>query len=185
MVNITACVISRLPNERFRVKCRQLRPQFPFDHERLTIVLKGLDPLLTPELLYTLARMGHGDTIAIVDRNFPAYPVNDRVIRLDGTDVVSAGRAVLGLLPLDTFVPAPIARMEVVGDASIEPAVQTEFLAAARQSASREVAVESLERHAFYSRARAAFAVVITGEDRSYGCFLLTKGVLPEFSPER
>jgi L-fucose mutarotase len=151
----------------------------------LTIVLKGLDPLLTPELLYALAQMGHGDTIALVDRNFPAYSVNDRVIRLDGTDVVSAGRAVLGVLPLDTFVPAPIARMEVVGDAGIEPPVQTEFLAAARQSAGHGVAVESLERHAFYSRARAAFAVVITGEDRPYGCFLLTKGVLPEFSPKR
>ncbi|MGO4750175.1 RbsD/FucU domain-containing protein, partial [Streptomyces sp. 2MCAF27] len=78
-------------------------------------MLKGLDPLLTPDLLYALAQMGHGDTIALVDRNFPAHSVNDRVIRLDGTDAVSAGRAVLGLLPLDTFIPEPIARMAVVG----------------------------------------------------------------------
>ncbi|MFE2180458.1 RbsD/FucU family protein [Streptomyces sp. NPDC059455] len=147
-------------------------------------MLKGLDPLLTPDLLYTLARMGHGDTIAIVDRNFPAHSVNDRVIRLDGTDVVSAGRAVLGLLPLDTFIPEPIARMEVVGDATAEPPVQTDFIAAAEEASGRPVAVETVERHAFYARARSAFAVVITGEDRPYGCFLLTKGVLPEFSPE-
>ncbi|NEW70634.1 RbsD/FucU family protein [Streptomyces rhizosphaericus] len=148
-------------------------------------MLKGLDPLLTPDLLYTLARMGHGDTIAIVDRNFPAHSVHDRVIRLDGTDVVSAGRAVLGLLPLDTFVPEPVARMGVVGDATAEPPVQTEFIAAAEEASGRPVAVETVERHAFYARARSAFAVVITGEDRPYGCFLLTKGVLPEFSPER
>ncbi|MET7519429.1 RbsD/FucU domain-containing protein [Streptomyces sp. NPDC005480] len=148
-------------------------------------MLKGLDPLLTPELLYALAQMGHGDTIAIVDRNFPAHSVHDRVIRLDGTDVVSTGRAVLGLLPLDTFVPAPVARMGVVGDADAEPPVQTEFVAAAREAAGRPVAAEAVERHAFYARARDAFALVITGEDRPYGCFLLTKGVVPEFSPER
>ncbi|MFD4506352.1 RbsD/FucU family protein [Streptomyces sp. NPDC058457] len=147
-------------------------------------MLKGLDPLLTPELLYALARMGHGDTIALVDRNFPAHSVNDRVIRLDGADVVAAGRAVLGLLPLDTFVAEPVARMQVVGDTDSQPAVQTQFLAAADEQAGRSVAVEALERQAFYARARAAFAVVITGEDRPYGCFILSKGVLPEFTPE-
>ncbi|WP_329373558.1 fucose-binding protein [Streptomyces sp. NBC_00669] len=147
-------------------------------------MLKGLDPLLTPELLFALARMGHGDTIALVDRNFPAHSVNDRVIRLDGADVVSAGRAVLGLLPLDTFVAEPIARMRVVGDADSRPAVQTQFLAVADEAAGRAVAVEALERQAFYERARAAFAVVITGEDRPYGCFVLAKGVLPEFTPQ-
>lgn len=147
-------------------------------------MLKGLDPLLSPELLYALAQMGHGDTIALVDRNFPAYSVHDRVIRLDGADVVSAGRAVLGLLPIDTFIPEPIARMQVVGHAARQPPVQTEFLAAAHEAAGRPVAVEALERHAFYARARAAFAVVVTGEDRPYGCFIVTKGVLPEVAPD-
>ncbi|MFI0720625.1 RbsD/FucU family protein [Streptomyces sp. NPDC021224] len=147
-------------------------------------MLKGIDPLLSPDLLHALALMGHGDTIALVDRNFPAHSLNERVIRLDGTDVVSAGRAVLGLLPLDTFVPEPVARMRVVGDPGSRPAVQTEFLAVVEQETGRPVAVEGLERQAFYDRARAAFAVVVTGEDRPYGCFLLVKGVLPEFAPE-
>ena len=147
-------------------------------------MLKGIDPLLSPELLYALAQMGHGDTIAIVDRNFPAHSLNDRVIRLDGVDVVSAGRAVLGLLPLDTFIPEPVARMQVVGDPESRPPVQTQFLAAAAEAAGRALGVEALERRAFYTRARAAFAVVATGEDRPYGCFILTKGVLPEFAPE-
>ncbi|WP_031517068.1 RbsD/FucU family protein [Streptomyces sp. NRRL F-5123] len=146
-------------------------------------MLKGIDPLLSPDLLHALACMGHGDTVALVDRNFPAHSVNGRVIRLDGADVVSAGRAVLGLLPLDTFVPEPVARMEVVGDPGSRPPVQAEFLAVVTEQAGRPVAVEALERQAFYDRARAAFAVVITGEDRPYGCFLLAKGVLPEFAP--
>ena len=147
-------------------------------------MLKGIDPLLSPELLYALAQMGHGDTIAIVDRNFPAHSLNERVIRLDGVDVVSVGRAVLGLLPLDTFIPEPVARMQVVGDPESRLPVQTQFLAAAAEAAGRALGVEALERHAFYARARAAFAVVATGEDRPYGCFILTKGVLPEFAPE-
>lgn len=146
-------------------------------------MLKGIDPLLSPDLLHALAQMGHGDTLALVDRNFPAHSVNERVIRLDGADVVSAGRAVLGLLPLDTFVPEPVARMEVVADPGGRPAVQTDFLAVVAEEAGRPVAVEALERQAFYDRARAAFAVVITGEERPYGCFLLVKGVLPEFAP--
>lgn len=143
-------------------------------------MLKGLNPLLTPELLHTLAEMGHGDTIAIVDRNFPAYAYNNRVINLAGCNVVDASEAIFSLLPLDNFVPTPIARMEVVGDPDAIPDVQAEFIRAATQSAGRPLAAEPIERHSFYTRTRDAFAVAITGETRPYGCFLARKGVLPE-----
>ncbi|MDV9169336.1 RbsD/FucU domain-containing protein [Streptomyces sp. W16] len=143
-------------------------------------MLKGLNPLLTPDLLHALAAMGHGDTIAIVDRNFPAYSLSDRVIHLAAADVVETGEAVFSLLPLDTFVPSPLARMEIVGDPDTIPDVQAEFIRAASRSADRSLDVEPIERHAFYSRTKGAFAVVQTGETRPYGCFLAVKGVLPE-----
>ena len=128
--------------------------------------------------------MGHGDTIAIVDRNFPAYAHSSTVINVAGTNVVDVGAAIFSLLPLDDFVPRPVARMAVVGAPDAIPHVQTEFIRIATESAGRTIEVEPVERHAFYTRSRDAFAVVITGEDRPYGCFLATKGVLPEIATE-
>jgi L-fucose mutarotase len=146
-------------------------------------MLKGIDPLVSPELLFTLASMGHGDELVIVDRNFPAYSMNARVHRMDGLDSTAAARAVLSLLPVDTFTDTPVARMLVVGHEGSMPPVQADFLAVAAESAGRPFTFESLERRAFYERARSAYAVLVTGEDRPYGCFIVSKGVLPEFSP--
>ena len=78
-------------------------------------MLKGLDPLLPPDLLHALAAMGHGDELALVDRNYPATSTSQRLVRLDGADTAAAARAILSLLPLDTFVDEPLLRMEVVG----------------------------------------------------------------------
>jgi L-fucose mutarotase len=122
--------------------------------------------------------MGHGDQLALVDRNYPAASSGRPVVRLDGADLPAAARAILSLLPLDTFVPQPIARMEVVGDPAAVPDVQSEVFTIAAGVEGRPVEVESLERHAFYARVREAFAVVTTSEARPYGCLLLTKGVV-------
>ena len=146
-------------------------------------MLKGIDPLIFPELLFTLSRMGHGDELVIADRNYPAYSTNRRVHRLDGVDSTTAARAVFGLLPIDTFTAAPLACMEVVGAPGSIAEVQVDFRAAAVEAAGRELVMESLPREAFYERARAAFAVLATGEERPYGCFIVVKGVLPEFTP--
>lgn len=141
-------------------------------------MLKGIDPLLSPELLHVLAQMGHGDEIVLVDRNFPAVATARRLVRLDGCDLPTAVRAVLSLLPLDTFVQQPIAAMAVVDDPGTVPAVQQDVFALARSIESRELGVERVERFAFYERARQAFAVVATSEARAYGCVILTKGVI-------
>ena len=146
-------------------------------------MLKGIDPRISPDLLYTLALMGHGDELVIVDRNYPAYSGPDRVHRLDGVDAVTAARAVLTLLPLDTFIDSPVERMEPVGEPGLVTSVQEEFHAVAQLAAGRRFPLGSVDRTAFYERARSAFAVLATGEDRPYGCFILTKGVLPEFAP--
>jgi L-fucose mutarotase len=146
-------------------------------------MLKGIDPLVGPELLYTLASMGHGDEIVIVDRNFPALSMNSRVHRLDGVDGVRAATAVFSLLPLDSFIASPLECMEIVGRPGVVNDVQREVLAVASASAKREITMTALERGEFYRRTRSAYAVLATGEDRPFGCFIVTKGVLPDFTP--
>jgi L-fucose mutarotase len=141
-------------------------------------MLKGLDPLLPPDLLHALAAMGHGDELALVDRNYPATSTSQRLIRLDGADTAAAARAILSLLPLDTFVPEPLLRMEVVGSPDEVTPVQRELAGITSELEGREVAMGSVERFAFYERSRGAFATVITGEDAPYACFLLIKGVI-------
>jgi L-fucose mutarotase len=122
--------------------------------------------------------MGHGDELALVDRNYPATSTSQRLIRLDGADTAAAARAILSLLPLDTFVDEPLLHMEVVGSPDEVTPVQRELAGIASELEGREVAMGSVERFAFYERSRGAFATVITGEDAPYACFLLIKGVI-------
>ncbi len=141
-------------------------------------MLKNTDPLLSPDLLYILAAMGHGDEIAIVDANFPAESMGERTVRLDGVNATRALDAVLTVLPLDDFVERPVAVMQVVGDADEEPETVREFMASASAAEGRPVEFESLERFAFYDRTREAFAVLATGERRLYGNVILVKGIV-------
>jgi L-fucose mutarotase len=141
-------------------------------------MLKTLDALLGPELLHALASMGHGDEIAIVDANFPAASCARRLVRLDGATATEALKAVLSLLPLDTFVQAPLASMAVVGDASAVPTIVREFDGIALRAHGAPARREALAREAFYARTREAYAVVQTGETRLYGNLLLRKGVV-------
>jgi L-fucose mutarotase len=122
--------------------------------------------------------MGHGDELAVVDCNFPAVSIGKRIVRLDGVTIIEACSAIVGLLPLDTFVKHPIYRMEVVGEPEAVPTVQTEFLNTSETLEGRTLSMGSLSREQFYERAKLAFAVVSTSEQRPYGCFLLVKGVL-------
>lgn len=142
-------------------------------------MLKSLDPLLGPDLLHALASMGHGDEIAVVDANFPGASCARRLIRLDGVQATRALRAVLSVLPLDDFVPTPLSTMAVVGGAGELPQAVAEFRAQVRSAAGNDtLEPAALEREAFYERARAAYAVVQTGETRLYGNALLRKGVV-------
>jgi len=148
-------------------------------------MLKNIDPLLNGELLYVLRSMGHGDEIALVDRNFPADSIaqDKPVIRLDGADLARAGQALLSVLPLDNFVKQPVLRMEMVDQPASELApVQQNFMLVIRDAGhstqGENGVVGSLDRFAFYERAKQAFAIVITGESLGYGCFILKKGVI-------
>jgi L-fucose mutarotase len=142
-------------------------------------MLKGLDPLLTPDVLMVLRAMGHGDAIAIVDANFPAASHAQRLVRLDGCPAPRALGAILSVMPLDDFVQPAAFRMEVVGDPAAEMPIFAEFSGVlAHWEPGSHVRLGALDRHAFYARARAAYAIVATGEARLYGNILLIKGVV-------
>jgi L-fucose mutarotase len=141
-------------------------------------MLKGLDPLLGPDLLAILRGMGHGDELAIVDANFPAAASAKRLVRLDGIAATRALDAVLSVLPLDDFVDSPATRMAVVGDAAAIPEICREFDECIGKAVGRPMILAAIERFAFYQRTREAFAVVATGETRLYGNLLLRKGVI-------
>ena len=140
-------------------------------------MLKGIDPVLGPELLAMLRAMGHGDEIVVADANFPAEANAERLVRLDGLDAVRVTAAIASVLPLDDSVPCAAFRMQVVDAPAEVPAIIVAF---AKTLAAEGYAgdIEPIERHAFYERARLAFGIVATGETRLYGNLILKKGVV-------
>ncbi|MET3890675.1 L-fucose mutarotase [Bosea sp. OAE506] len=146
-------------------------------------MLKTLDPVLSADLLWILAAMGHGDDLALVDANHPAETIaaattSGRLVRLPGLSMERAARAILSVLPIDDFEPEPLRRMEVVGDAAAIPAVQAAVQSEIDAALGAPTPLAGIERFAFYEAARRAFAVVQVGDPRPYGCFLLRKGVI-------
>ncbi len=146
-------------------------------------MLKGIDNRLNAEVLGCLRAMGHGDVLIVCDTNFPAdqvarATVTGKLLRMENLTAAQAVNAILTVLPLDTFVPDFAGRMEVVGDAATLPPVQTEVQAEINAAEGKPRPMISIERFAFYDMARAAYAVVQTGERRFYGCFMLRKGVI-------
>jgi L-fucose mutarotase len=146
-------------------------------------MLKGIHPLLHADLLRALAAMGHGDELVIVDANFPAASVGRQVLDVAGASAPQTLDAVLTLFPLDTFVQPAAFTMEVVGDPDGVPEPVREFAAVFTEHGLADAEIGHLERHAFYERARAAFAIVRTGELRPYGNILLIKGVVNVYTP--
>jgi len=134
-------------------------------------MLRGIDPVLGPDLLFALRAMGHGDEIAVVDANYPASEGARRLIRADGVDAVRMVGAILSVLPLDDFVDLAAYRMAVVDDPQAVPPIIREF----ERMVGR---IGMLERSEFYARARSCFAIVATGERRLYGNLILKKGVI-------
>lgn len=144
-------------------------------------MLKGISPVISPELLKALAEMGHGDELVIADGNFPCHSVgkNSVVIRADGHGVPEILDAVLKLIPLDTYTEKPVALMEVVkGDTCSTPEIWKiyEELLAKHEPSHHDI--EYTERFAFYERAKNAYLIIATGEKAIYANILLKKGVV-------
>ncbi len=142
-------------------------------------MLKTISPLFSPELLATLYRMGHGDEIVLADAHFPGASLGIPLIRADGIPVSPLLDAILPLLELDSYVAHPVNMMAVVAGDSADPAVESDFRAVIDKYVPQTPPIGRIERHAFYARARQAFAVVMTGDTRKYANIILQKGVTP------
>ncbi len=142
-------------------------------------MLKGISPLISPELLEILARMGHGDEIILADAHFPGESFNDRVLRADGLRIPDLLGAILPLFELDSYVPAPLVMMAAVKGDILDPEVEKSYLESIKATNPDVAPIERIDRFDFYDRAKTAFAVVMTGETAKYGNILLKKGVTP------
>jgi len=141
-------------------------------------MLKKISPLLSPELLKTLAEMGHGDEIVLADGNFPSASMAQRLLRADGHGVPALLAAILQLFPLDTFVKHPVALMAVVPGHNYQPTIWDEYRRIIQASGEPFTDFEYIERFAFYERSKKAFAVLATGESALYANIILKKGVV-------
>lgn len=147
-------------------------------------MLKSIDPLLNADVLYALRSMGHGDDLVLCDTNFPAdavarQTVLGRLLRIDNVSAGRAARAILSVLPLDSFVDKPASRMQIVGQPDEIPLVQQEVQATIDAAEGRSFPMGSVERFTFYELAKKSYCVIQTGERRFYGCFIFKKGVTP------
>jgi L-fucose mutarotase len=147
-------------------------------------MLKSIDPLLNADVLGALRAMGHGDDVILCDTNFPAdsvarQTVIGKLLRIDNVTAARAARAVLSVMPLDSFVEHPALRMEIVGKPKEIPPVQAEVQTEIDKAEGKPWPMGSIERFAFYDLAKKAYCVIATGERRFYGCFVFKKGVIP------
>jgi len=141
-------------------------------------MLKGVPSILSPELLKVLMEMGHGDELTIGDGNFPAASMAQRLVRCDGHGVPKLLDAILTFFPLDTFVEAPVALMEVVAGDDTKPAIWDEYREIITRRSPDASTIGFVERFAFYERAKQSYAVVATGEAALYANVILKKGVV-------
>ena len=142
-------------------------------------MLIGIDPVISPELLDALFRMGHGDEIVLADAFFPGDSMNSRVIRADGIRIPALLDGILALMNLDSYVPHPVAMMAPVQGDNLDENVEKSYRAVIDRRWPETPAIERMERFAFYERAKKAFAVLMTGETVKYGNIILKKGVIP------
>ena len=142
-------------------------------------MLKGISPLVSPELLAVLARMGHGDEIILADAHFPGESYNGRVLRADGLRIPELLAAILPLFELDAYTPHPLVMMAAVKGDELDPNVEESYLKSIYISNPNAPSIERIDRFAFYERTKSVFAVEMTGETAKYGNILLKKGVTP------
>uniref|UniRef100_UPI0037E8A3C9 fucose mutarotase n=1 Tax=Semicossyphus pulcher TaxID=241346 RepID=UPI0037E8A3C9 len=148
------------------------------------VVLKGIPSILSPELLYALAKMGHGDELVLADANFPTSSIcacGPKEIRADGLGIPQLLEAILKLLPLDTYKSSQATVMDLVDSDKQRGLAVPLWLTYGQLIAmsGSPANIETMERFAFYERAKKAFAVVATGTTALYGNLILKKGVIP------
>jgi L-fucose mutarotase len=146
-------------------------------------MLRFVDPTISAELLYVLMLMGHGDDIVLCDVNHPAVTIAKqttygKLIDLSGSTIPQATKAILSLMPLDTFVEQPVMRMKVVGDPSGTVPIFGAMQDVVDHCEGKPVSIGAYDRFDFYAAAKQSFAIVRTSDPGPYGCFILRKGVI-------
>ena len=139
-------------------------------------MLRGISPLISPDLLHTMARMGHGDDLVFADAYFPGDSTNARVLRADGLLIRDLLDAILPLYVLDAYAATPLVMMAPAGNDVLDPSVEAGYRAVVTRHHPGTPAPLRLDRSAFYERARRAFAVVMTGDTALYGNLIVAKG---------
>ena len=145
-------------------------------------MLININPILSPELLFILRSMGHGDKLILADANFPADTMNKKVVRLDGVNIPDAAKAILSVFPLDSFIvsqgKAALSRMEVDEKPQELLDSHKEFINTVKEVSGPNWKVGSIERQSFYEEAKKAYAIIITTDARPFSCFIMSKGVI-------
>ena len=144
-------------------------------------MLKGINPIISPELLKILSEMGHGDEIVLADAHFPAHTLCAEVLRYDGVSIPALLEAITPIFELDSYSDPLIMMSPVEGD-SLDPQVELDYKNAIDKFVPETPTLIRMERFDFYHRAAEAFACVVTGTTAKYGNIILKKGVTPNFS---
>ena len=142
-------------------------------------MLIGISPLISPDLLSVLYRMGHGDEIVLADAHFPGERYGQRVLRADGLKIPDLLDAILPLFVLDDYVESPLIMMSPVANDQLDPDVEISYRKAIDKHWPDTPPIQRIDRYAFYERAKCAYAVLMTGETVKYGNIILAKGVTP------
>jgi L-fucose mutarotase len=146
-------------------------------------MLRFVDPIISAELLYVLMLMGHGDDIVVCDVNHPAVTIAKqttfgKLIDLSGSTIPQATKAILSLMPLDTFVEQPIMRMNVVGNPNGTVPIFATMQEVVDRCEGKHINIGAYDRFDFYAAAKRSFVIVRTSDPGPYGCFILRKGVI-------
>ena len=142
-------------------------------------MLNGISPLISPELLDALYRMGHGDEIVLADAHYPGESLAQRCIRADGLKIADVLGAIAPLFVLDQYVDNPLAMMAAVEGDTLDPSVEQRYLDAIRKTWPDTIAPIREERFDFYERSKSSYAIVMTGDTAQYANIILKKGVTP------
>lgn len=141
-------------------------------------MLKGISPVISPELLKIMAEMGHGDEIVLADAHFPGHTLCKTIVRADGVRISDLLEGILPLFELDSHAD-PVIMMDAIEGDHLDPAVEIKYMKAIKKTSPNTAAAKRIDQFAFYERAEQAFACVMTGELVKYGNIILKKGVTP------
>ncbi len=142
-------------------------------------MLIHISPVISPDLLYALALMGHGDEIVLADAFYPGATMSSRCIRADGVKVTTLLEGILHLMNPDDFVMDPVVMMAAVKGDTADPSIEKKYRAIIDTYWPKTPPIQFIDRFSFYERAKNAYAVVVSGETVKYGCIILKKGVIP------